>query len=206
MHCSSSSYLPKTIHNFYRLRQYFIFENTYWRRDYFSNILYPGQNITEWKELDNIGASGHSAEKSSAKTLRFKIARQKDMCPLAQQPLRRREFLRFPWRGYDLVWCRLHSARGIERCQSAESPKVSHVMWLLLADALAQTLCRTRKLPHLTVCIKCRSQLACDHLTFDSTTKQTITQLQIFTYVTQEYLPAVVTSCCKVITSTRVVC
>jgi len=91
------------LHQFvYWPRSPFIFENTYWRRNYFSNILYRGQNITEWKELDNIGASGHSAEKSSAKTLRFKITRQKDMCPLAQQSLPRREFLRFPWRGYDV--------------------------------------------------------------------------------------------------------
>jgi len=66
-------------------------------------------------------------------------------------------------------------------------------MSLLLPSVLVQTLCSTRKLLHLTPCIKCGSQLACDHLTFESTTEQTIAQLQIFTYVTLEYLYMVFT-------------
>ena len=197
MHCSSSSYLPKTIHKVYRLRRVFDF----WEHILKTRLFFkPSTPRTEhyWGTCLIASVLVPTAQKkSSAKALVSNRPPKAHVCALPQQPLGRRKFIRFPWRGYDLIWCPLNSARGIESSQSPESSKTGQVMSLLSADELVQTLCRTRKMPHLTVCMKCKSQLACDHLTFDSATEQTITQLQICTYVTQEYLPVVFTSCCK---------
>jgi len=71
-------------------------------------IFKPEQNITEERAWYH-RCLCPQRRKKAVQTRSFQISRQKDMRAVAQQPLGRRRFLRFPWRGYDLIWYRLHS-------------------------------------------------------------------------------------------------